>query len=290
MIFANIMQDNKGLNNFWKKVLHKYRFVIMTDDSFEEILSVKLSRINVLAFGGFLVLFCFLSTVFLLAYTPLTEFVPGRATTEVQQELIFLTIKADSLAESLKTQEVYFQNIHNIINGNQLVTPEIIKDIKTYDSGLAFERSMEDSLLRVSVEEKDKGSILINNTGRNEVLMFFAPVKGMITDKFNAKKKHFGIDLVAKEKTRISSTLEGVVVISNWNSETGYVVGVQHKNGYLSLYKHNSVLLKSAGDFVNTGDHIAVIGNSGELSSGPHLHFELWCEGVPVNPENYISF
>ena len=112
----------------------------------------------------------------------------------------------------------------------------------------------------------------------------------MITDGFNTKTKHFGVDLVAKEKTRISATLEGVVVIRNWTSETGHVIGIQHKNGYFSLYKHNSVLLKSVGDFVTIGDHIAIIGNSGELSSGPHLHFELWHDGIPVNPENYITF
>ena len=121
-------------------------------------------------------------------------------------------------------------------------------------------------------------------------MIFYTPISGIITDKFDSKTKHFGIDLVAKEKTRISSVLEGTVVISNWTSETGYVIGIQHKNNYFSLYKHNSVLLKSVGDFVNASDHIAIIGNSGELSSGPHLHFELWHKGTPVNPEDYISF
>jgi murein DD-endopeptidase MepM/ murein hydrolase activator NlpD len=120
--------------------------------------------------------------------------------------------------------------------------------------------------------------------------MFFSPISGMITDRFNAKNKHLGIDLVAREKTRISSVLGGTIVISQWTSETGYVIGVQHKNDYLSLYKHNSVLLKTVGDFVNAGDPISIIGNSGELSSGPHLHFELWHQGIPVNPEDYILF
>ena len=120
--------------------------------------------------------------------------------------------------------------------------------------------------------------------------MFFTPLSGLISDGYNNKTKHFGIDLVAKEKSRISSVLEGTVIISHWAYETGYVIGVQHKNDYLSFYKHNSVLLKSVGDYVNAGDHIAIIGNSGELSSGPHLHFELWHKGTPVNPENYISF
>ena len=121
-------------------------------------------------------------------------------------------------------------------------------------------------------------------------MVFFTPVYGLITDVYDGKTKHFGIDIVAKEKSRISSVLDGSVIVSHWTAETGYVIVVQHKNDYVSIYKHNSVLLKGVGDFVNGGEHIAVIGNSGELSSGPHLHFELWHKGAPVNPEDYISF
>ena len=290
MIFANIMQDKKALNRFWKKALHKYRFVIMTDDSFEEKLSIKLSRLNIFAFSGFLVLFCFFAAILLITTTPLTEYIPGRTTTEVQQELIAITLKTDSLEKTLNKQEIYLQNIRNIINGEKLISPEIINGNQTDGLDMSFKTSTEDSLMRIVVETEDKGSILINRDFSNEVLLFFSPINGIITDSFNAEKKHFGVDLVAKEKTRISSILEGTVIISHWTSETGYVIGVQHKNGYLSLYKHNSVLLKSVGDFINIGDHIAIIGNSGELSSGPHLHFELWYQGIPVDPQNYISF
>ena len=120
--------------------------------------------------------------------------------------------------------------------------------------------------------------------------MFFTPVYGLISDVYSVDSKHFGIDLVAKEKSRIATVLDGTIIVSHWNSETGYVIVVQHKNDFISLYKHNSVLLKEVGDFVSAGDHIAIIGNSGELSTGPHLHFELWHKGIPVNPENYISF
>jgi len=290
MIFANIMQDKKGLNTFWKKILHKYRFVIMTDDSFEEKLSIKLSRINVFAFGGLLVFFCFLSAILLVTSTPLTEYVPGKAATDVQQELMTLTIKADSLEDALKSQEVYLQNIHNIISGNELIAPKTLVGAKNPEPEISFKKSLEDSLLRVVVESEEKGAIPTNNESNNKVLMFFSPISGIITSRFNPTKKHFGIDLVAKEKTRISATLEGTVIISHWTSETGHVIGIQHKNDYFSLYKHNSVLLNSVGDFVGVGDHIAIIGNSGELSSGPHLHFELWHKGAPVNPENYILF
>jgi len=290
MIFANIMQDKNRLSSFWKKALHKYRFVIMTDDSFEEKLSLKLNRITIFSFSVFLMFFCFLVAVLLITTSPLTEYIPGRVETGTQKDLIALTVRCDSLLQTLDAQELYLENIRNIINGDKLNTPKTINNSDPSVSDLVFERSIEDSLLRAVVEAEERGSILINQTKSNDLNVFFSPINGMIIDGFNAKSKHFGVDLVAKEKTRISTVLEGTVLFSHWTSETGYVIGIQHKNGYFSLYKHNSVLLKAAGDFVNAGDHIAIIGNSGELSSGPHLHFELWREGVPVNPENYIIF
>tara|TARA_B110000879_G_scaffold195433_1_gene264139 strand:- start:1158 stop:2039 length:882 start_codon:yes stop_codon:yes gene_type:complete len=293
MIFANIMQDKEGREKYWSKLFHKYRFVIMTDSSFEEKLSVKLSRLTVIALVGGLVFFCFFSTMLLIAYTPLSEYVPGKASIEVQKGLIELNIKSDSLESVLLNRSIFLKNISQIINGEELVNKEYLGERTNTKNTISFKKSLEDSLLRLKVEAEDKSSIYKkdntkNNKNNNQ--MFFTPLSGLISDKYNNKTKHFGIDLVAKEKTRISSVLDGTVVISHWAYETGYVIGIQHKNDYISLYKHNSVLLKSVGDYVNAGDHIAVIGNSGELSSGPHLHFELWHEGIPVNPENYISF
>ena len=291
MIFANIMQDKEGREKYWSKLFHKYRFVIMKDSSFEEKLSVKLTRINVIAFVGTLVFLCFFSTMLLIAYTPLSEYVPGKSSIEVQKSLIELNIKSDSLEAILVNRSIYLENINKIINGEELVNPENYAEITNTQIPISFEKSKEDSLFRVKVEAEDKSSIYKKDKpNNNTTLMFFTPLTGLISDGYNNKTKHFGIDLVAKEKSRISSVLEGTVIISHWAYETGYVIGVQHKNDYLSFYKHNSVLLKSVGDYVNAGDHIAIIGNSGEFSSGPHLHFELWHKGIPVNPENYISF
>ena len=285
------MQDKEGREKYWSKLFHKYRFVIMKDSSFEEKLSVKLTRINVIAFVGTLVFLCFFSTMLLIAYTPLSEYVPGKSTIEVQKSLIALNIKSDSLEAILVSRSIYIENINKIINGEELVTPENYAEITNTQIPISFEKSKEDSLFRVKVEAEDKSSIYKKDKpNNNTTLMFFTPLTGLISDGYNNKTKHFGIDLVAKEKSRISSVLEGTVIISHWAYETGYVIGVQHKNDYLSFYKHNSVLLKSVGDYVNAGDHIAIIGNSGELSSGPHIHFELWHKGIPINPENYISF
>jgi len=284
------MQDKTRVNKFLKKVFHKYRFVIMTDDSFEERFSLKLSKLNLFAFLGVFVFLCFFAMFFLVSYTSLGEYLPGKAKSEVHSELILLTLKADSLIKVLEVQKNHLDNINNIIRGNELIAPENNINTTDFDPNLSFEKSISDSLLRIAVESEERGSISIDKKEKNDVIMFFTPVKGLITDGFNFTERHFGVDLVAKEKSRVCSVLEGTVVFSNWTSETGYVIGIQHKNGYFSLYKHNSMILKSVGDFVKTGEHIAIIGNSGEFSSGTHLHFELWRKGVPVNPENYILF
>ena len=290
MIFANIMQDNSKINMFFKKVFHKYRFVIMTDDSFEEKFSLKISKLNLFAFLGFFVFICFFSTLFLIAFTPLKEYLPGKADSDLHNELVFLTLKADSLINVLEIQKNYLDNINNIILGNDLVYPQKADSVNGFDDEISFEKSTNDSLLRVSVESEEIGSLSINKKEKSDVMLFFPPINGIVTDGFDFTKKHFGVDLVGKEKTRVSSVLEGTVVLSNWTSETGYIIGIQHKNGYFSIYKHNSVILKSVGDFVKAGEHIAIIGNSGEFSSGTHLHFELWRKGLPVDPENYILF
>jgi len=290
MIFANIMQDKTRFKMFWKRVLRKYRFVIMTSDSFEEKLSIRLSKLNILALGGFVVFFCFLIAILLVTSTPLSEYVPGKSKQEVQKELIILKTKSDSLLNTLESQDFYLQNIRKIFAEEELSTPEINESNEKFNANLVFKKTNEDSILRAVVESEEKGMIQKNTKKNTELIVFYPPIKGVVTDPFNPNAKHFGIDLVAKEKTKISAVLSGTVVVSDWTSKTGYVIGIQHKNNFFSLYKHNSILLKSTGDFVKAGEPIAIIGNSGELSSGPHLHFELWRLGAPVNPEDYILF
>ena len=290
MIFANIMEDKEDRKKYWYKLFNKYRFVIMTDHSFEEKLSLKLSRLNVIAFVTTILFLCFLSAILLIAYTPLNDYIPGKSSIELQKSLIELNIKSDSLKSVLFSRSIYIENINKIINGEELINTENHKEIVNNQTLISFEKSKEDSLFRLTVESEDKSSIYQKLNTNNNYLMFFTPLSGLIIDGYSIKNKHFGVDLVSKEKSRIASVLEGTVIISHWAYETGYIIGVQHKNDYISFYKHNSVLLKSVGDYVNAGDHIAIIGNSGELSSGPHLHFELWHKGTPVDPENYISF
>ena len=288
MIFAKIMKDKNRARRLFKKFLHKYRLVLMSKDSYEEKMSTNISRFNVIGVFFVLFLFCFGASILLITKTDLGSLIKNKNQI-AQEELIEVNNKADSLIEVLSSQKKYLNNIKTIINGGKLINTETI-DTTVVSKNLSFKKSFEDSLLRIAVESENTNSIITKNPEADRLVVFYRPVDGVITDFFDSKQKHFGIDLVAKENARVSSVLNGTVVLSSWTYETGHVIGVQHDNGYFSLYKHNSVILRSVGDFVSAGEHIAIVGDSGNLSSGPHLHFELWQHGMPVNPVNYILF
>ena len=280
---------------FLSKLKHKFRLIVMNDSTLEERLSIRFSTLEMLSlfsFGGVLLFVFFL---LLVGYTPMNEFVPGKASGRLHKELIVITLKTDSLEKKLLENELYLKNITAIVNGEDpiAIQAEDTTVNNILEAELPFKKSKEDSLLRIVVEAEDKISITSKKDKGNldlENILFFSPIKGVITNSFERKKEHFGADIVAKEDEPIKCVFDGVVVISHWTSETGYVIGVQHANGVFSLYKHNSILFKSVGEYVKSGEVIAVIGNSGDLSSGPHLHFELWYKGSALNPENYISF
>ena len=283
-----------GRKKYLTSLLRKYRFVIMTDNSLEEKFVVRASKLNLFSFIFLFLFFGSICALLLIAYTPINQYVPGRSTKDVQKNLLLVSFRSDSLEKVISRQTLYLKNLQNIVSGEvgrlEAVDTTTTTTNESKESRVSFEKSQEDSLFRVLVEAENSGSIYVSQKPKNSLLVFFPPVFGVIIDGFDKKTKHFGIDIVSKEKTRISSVLDGSVVISHWTAETGYVIAIQHKNDYLSVYKHNATLLKKTGDFVVAGEHVAIMGNSGELSSGPHLHFELWHKGSPVDPENYISF
>ncbi len=285
----------KNNNSFFSKLKHKYRLILMNDSSLEEQISFRFSALDVITVLTIGCVLLFVFFLLLVGYTPLNEFVPGKASSSLHKELIAITLKTDSLEKKLLVNELYLKNITAIVNGEDPIniSTENTLVLSASETELSFKKSKEDSLLRLAVEAEDKISISPTDKKDNldmESMLFFSPIKGVVTNGFDRKKNHFGTDIVAKQDEPIKCVFDGVVVISHWTSETGNVIGVQHANGMFSLYKHNSILFKRAGEYVKSGEVIAIIGNSGELSSGPHLHFELWHKGTPVNPENYISF
>ena len=282
------MKENKSDLTFFTKLKNKYRFVVMSEDSFEEKLSFSISKLNLLSLLSVVIIVSLSLSFILLIFSPLKEYVPGKSSSKMQNDLISIALKSDSLQNQLNIQSLYLNNISSIMKGETLDFIENDSSINTIQA-VNFSKSKADSLLRIEVESEEKSSILDIKKISSENLVFFSPIDGSISDPFNYKTKHYAIDIVGEKGAKISSVLDGTVIISSWNPETGNVIGVQHSNNYISFYKHCSFILKKVGDYVTIGEHIAIIGNSGELSTGPHLHFELWRNGSPLNPEDYIS-
>lgn len=267
----------------------------MNDETFEEKVSLTLSPLNVFVFAGTIIISLITFTIYLIAFTPLREYIPGYADVNMQRRVINLLYQTDSLSRKLELRDRYMANLRAVID-NSVQTDSLHQKppVDTrYDTIQIPGAGPVDSALRAQIESQDRftltsgGSVSVSSISN---FFFFTPVKGTITNTFNPKSKHFGIDIVASANEVIKCTLDGTVILSDWTSETGYVITVQHSNNLLSVYKHNSALMKRTGDYVKAGDVIAIIGNSGELTSGPHLHFELWYNGSPVNPVDYMSF
>ena len=276
-----------------KNLKNRFRLVIMNDETLEEKASFNLRPLNVFVTVGLSIILLITITTFLIAFTGLREYIPGYADLNTQWRVYNLLLKTDSLEQSLKSRDKFIGNLKNVINGNVEDSSLMMsgEKEKKYDTIHKLYKSPEDSALQEMIETQDQYS-LSEGSLRNTMnsFLFFPPVKGTITNRFDPVKKHFGIDVTANANEPIKTTLDGTVVIANFTSETGYIIGIQHSNNLFSLYKHASALLKKAGDFVKAGEVIAIIGNSGEFSEGPHLHFELWFNGSPMNPQQYISF
>jgi murein DD-endopeptidase MepM/ murein hydrolase activator NlpD len=288
------MSDGNKKQSFWKKWRFKYRFVVLNSETFEERLAFNMSRLNVFLLTCVSLTLLIGGTTLIIAFSPLREYIPGYTSTNIRRQMVNLNQLSDSLKIKLDSRERYLQNIRNIIEGVPVNTTNfyVPENISVQNNG-AVERVYEDSMLRERIESEDRFNFFSSESSDNltlEKLLFFKPVDGLVTQSFNADEKHYGVDVVSKENELIKSTLGGIVVFSSWTSETGNVIAIQHANNFVSIYKHNSVLLKQQGETVTVGESIAIIGNSGKWSSGPHLHFELWHNNQAVNPENYILF
>jgi murein DD-endopeptidase MepM/ murein hydrolase activator NlpD len=285
-------KEEKKKNN-WRD---KYRFSVINDHTLEEVWRIILTRYNAFLLITFLLLFIIWGTSTLISFTNLREFIPGYPDVKMRRNILLSAIRLDSLDRELKLRDKYFDNLNAIISGNQPASYYSSQDTSKNYSNITFNTSVSDSLLRVRVENEEKYNLSIGPSVTESVsglanLHFFPPVKGIVSGKYDVKTKHFGTDIVTKPKALVSSVLDGTVIFTGWTMETGFVIEVQHSNNIVSVYKHNSGLLKETGDLVHAGDAISVVGDSGELyTSGPHLHFELWYKGSPLDPEKHILF
>lgn len=288
---------------WYRKLRHKYRLVIFHDETFEEKISFRLSRLNVFVTLVSLVVVLIFVTSYIIAFTSLREYIPGYTDIGLNQRIYEIENRADSLERVFQQKDRYIANIKRIVEGYDEKQDSIDALSFNVEAGISaidtieFSRSEEDSLLRLEFESAqrfnlyDQGSIVPESRRRTmRVANFFIPLKGTITNPFDPINRHYGVDIVAKTNDVVKATLEGTVIFASWTPDMGYIIGVQHAGNFFSIYKHNAVLLKKEGDFVKAGEAIAIVGDSGELSTGPHLHFELWFNGIPINPGDYLSF
>lgn len=276
-----------------KKLFTKNRLVILNEDSFEEVFSLRLTLMNVFVVGTIGAVVLILATTYIIAFTPLREYIPGYASTKLKRDATELALKSDSLSLAIKKNDAYLRSIKRVLTGD-LDVAHLSKDsIVAADANPVNDPEIQpsdaDLKLREEVAKEDKYNLFEKAQFKTSIV-FFAPVKGMVTEKYNARNKHFSTDIAVPKNTPIKAVLSGTVIFADWTPSTGNVIIVRHNNGFISAYKHAASLTKSQGDVVKTGEAIAMAGTSGETSTGVHLHFELWKDGYPVDPEHFISF
>ena len=284
------MESSKK-NNIKKRESKNYRLVIQEEKTYKEKFKLKLSRTNVFLTGTFFSLIIVSITTSIIFFTPVREYIPGYDTTKMRIQAINNLERLDSLINQLSINENYLEAVFQTINGEDyknIYTNEsqrISVDLSELDMSLR----VEDSILRKVVEREDKFNVIESETQTLNLEMS-PPVRGIIIESFDVSIKHYGIDIVLKEQTPVKAVADGIVLLSEWTIDSGHTVIVYHKDQLTSVYKHNYLSKVKTGDYVKQGQVVALSGNTGELTSGPHLHFELWDSNGPINPEDFIIF
>jgi murein DD-endopeptidase MepM/ murein hydrolase activator NlpD len=287
------MAKKEKEKKFKKKLLHKYRLVVLNEDTFEERFAIKLTRLNVFVILSLSTILLIAGTIFLIAFTSLKEYIPGYSSTALKKQATVLNYKTDSLQQVINLNEQYYSSIKKVLTGDvssvEFNRDSIIDAASIDVNKLDLKPTKEDSLLRDLVDKEDKYNVFESAISSTNFVLF-PPVNGSISEDYNIKDKHYAVDIVVAKDTPVKATADGTVIFAEWTADTGYVVIIEHSYELISVYKHNGSITKEQGDLVKSGEVIAMAGNTGELTTGPHLHFELWNRGYPVNPTNFIDF
>ena len=276
-----------------KSWLHQYRLVVLKEDNFEEQFAFKLTPLNVFVFTTLSAIFLITLTTIFIAFTPLREYIPGYTSPSLQKKAIKLKSETDSLYQITQMNERYIASIKKVLTGEatfeSIDKDSIYASLKAEVDSLDLTPSKADSLLREKVENEDKYNLFESATSvKNFVL--FPPLKGQVSEGFDSKIQHYAVDIAVSKNTPVKAVADGRVVLASWTSDSGFVIIIDHGNQMLSVYKHNAALTKEQGDLVKAQEVIARSGSSGKLSTGPHLHFELWNDGNPIDPSTFIDF
>jgi len=284
-----------------KKLNRRYDFLMSHDESGRPILNFKLNLLNLILVIIGIALLLIIITTFIIAFTPLREYIPGYTDTNLNREVYLLNLRADSLSREMGKKDIYFENLKKIVEGYDFTADSALASMSIYEplpkevlDTITLKKSKQDSILRVEYEAQNQYNLfgpdyLPPTKPSSLVKNFFVPLNGTVIKAFNVDDGHFGIDIISDGDQIINATLDGTVVFSTWSINNGYCIGIQHADSYFSVYKHNATLLKKEGDYVRAGEAIAILGRSGDKQETEHLHFELWRNGVAINPADYMT-
>ena len=280
----------KGRKAFWHNIKFKYKLTVINENTLEEVVGIHVSKLNGLSVLLTACTVIFLIAATIIAFTPLRNYLPGYMNSEVRAQVVTNALRADSLQLALERQNRYVMNIQDILSGKVKVdSVQSIDSLTNMRAEELMQRSKEEDAFIQQYEENERYN-LRNISGEREVggLIFYRPTRGLMSANFDPIKKHYGVDLTANPNESILAVLDGTVVFAAYTAETGYVIQIQHSQNFISIYKHCGTLMKQQGDMVKGGDVIALVGK--EYNEKPHLHFELWYKGTPVNPGKYVVF
>ncbi|MDR3129875.1 MAG: M23 family metallopeptidase [Tannerellaceae bacterium] len=277
--------------SFWSRIKFRYKLSFFNESALEEVWSFRLSLLSVIGTVLIFAAFLIAVTALFITQTSIRNLLPGYLDVEIRKEIVENAMRADSLGYLLQVQSRYLENIVGILSGTTVVDSvrQLASDSQASDYNIA--RGEKELAFVNHFEEEERYSLSDKTVATGtDGQFFYRPVKGSVSAGFAPEKKHYGIDLVAAPRESVLATQSGTVVYNGYDPKFGNVIHIQHTNGFISIYKHNDVVLKETGDPVWAGEAIALIGNTGHLTTGSHLHFELWFRGQPLNPSEYIEF
>lgn len=288
-------------NVSYKKLNRTYDFLMSRDDTGRPMLNFKLNLLNLILVIIGIALLLIIITTFIIAFTPLREYIPGYTDTNLNREVYELNLRADSLRREMKKKDIYFENLKKVVEGYDFAADSALASVSIYEplpagvtDTITLKKSVQDSILRAEYEAQNQynlfGKDYLSTTKPNSLVKnFYVPLTGKVMNAFNPDKGHFGVDIASEGDKIINATLDGTVVFSSWSINNGYCIGIQHEDSYFSVYKHNATLLKKEGEYVKAGEAIAILGKSGEAEAFEHLHFELWHNGLALDPVEYMT-
>ncbi len=290
------MKERQGFISRLRQTLKRtYRLVILNEETFGERFSLRLSPLGIIIAITAITIVMTTLVISLVAFTSLREYIPGYGTIYDRREILKLRMKTDSIEQSLDAREFYINNLINVLNEKtETASTKPVKDSSKNYNNINAQPSEIDLQFRKEIESSSANQGPGGSGGNrlkaiNEIILF-SPVKGIVTSSYNIKENHYGVDVVTKADETVKSPLDGTVIYTGFSVEDGFIIHIQHPNNLMSVFKHNSKLYKKTGERVKTGEVLSVVGNTGTNSKGQHMHFELWYNGSPVNPEEFVSF